>query len=54
MEVDIQNFFIFDTVQPLKMYKLDANEILRTIQSEDCVIQPKYIRKKPEEQIMQK
>jgi len=38
MEVDIQNFFIFDSQQPLKIYKREIGEILQSIQSEDCVI----------------
>jgi hypothetical protein len=38
MEVDIQNFFIFDTQQPFKIYKREIGEILQSIQSEDCVI----------------
>ena len=38
LEVDIQNFFILDSMQPMKSYKKDSGEILRLIQLEDCVI----------------
>ena len=54
LEVDIQNFFILDSMQPMKSYKKDSGEILRLIQLEDCVIQPKHIRRKPEEQALMK